>query len=504
MILHELAHIRRRDFLFNLLQSCIEVLFFYHPAIWWLSKRIRETREYCCDDMVIKMKKDPYLYAETLTQIPFIQFSLSKKLVMTANQKPSLLSRRIFRLFGETEQRSYRTSLPLILVLLGGLWMAFGTPVSKPPVETAFELDAITNDSLPNAQKPTTVYTGNYLGKVTADTLVTLGRFNSELRDTIPTLDIKTNLDIEEQPFKIRTIDSNLENSYSTGEDNEPLIIVDGEIMKGRLKLETLNPNDIEFISVLKGEAATGVYGAKGKNGVVEVTTKANLKKLEHIKVDETLEIEKLELIEVEKSLDNKLIRLKKELAQFKIDTLGPEQQIALERELAELVEKKAELEQKSAKELKAKADQMKIKAEKMRLEAEVMQEKAEKMRSKAEAIKLEEKEFKALADQMALKAEKFKIKAEALQKEIARYEFEVFPNPASDQMAISFNLPNRAPVKIEVFSIEGKLIKQVLNEPLNSGKHKYFWNVTSANQGMYLVELTIGDRNLQKKVSVQ
>lgn len=48
---HELAHVKRLDFLFNLIQSMLESLFFYHPAVWWLSRRIREERENCCDDM---------------------------------------------------------------------------------------------------------------------------------------------------------------------------------------------------------------------------------------------------------------------------------------------------------------------------------------------------------------------------------------------------------------------------------------------------------------------
>jgi len=52
LVLHELAHIKRNDYLVNLLQSGIEVLFFYHPLIWWISKQVRLEREHCCDDRV--------------------------------------------------------------------------------------------------------------------------------------------------------------------------------------------------------------------------------------------------------------------------------------------------------------------------------------------------------------------------------------------------------------------------------------------------------------------
>lgn len=53
IIAHELAHVRRHDFLVNFMQTIIETLFFYHPAIWWLSHRIRIERENCCDDLVV-------------------------------------------------------------------------------------------------------------------------------------------------------------------------------------------------------------------------------------------------------------------------------------------------------------------------------------------------------------------------------------------------------------------------------------------------------------------
>ena len=53
ILLHELAHIRRKDYLVNLLQSCAEALFFFNPAVWWISSLIREERENCCDDIAV-------------------------------------------------------------------------------------------------------------------------------------------------------------------------------------------------------------------------------------------------------------------------------------------------------------------------------------------------------------------------------------------------------------------------------------------------------------------
>ncbi|HEV2844833.1 MAG TPA: M56 family metallopeptidase, partial [Thermoanaerobaculia bacterium] len=51
ILAHELAHVRRHDYLINLLQTVVETLLFYHPAVWWVSAQVRRERENCCDDM---------------------------------------------------------------------------------------------------------------------------------------------------------------------------------------------------------------------------------------------------------------------------------------------------------------------------------------------------------------------------------------------------------------------------------------------------------------------
>jgi len=63
VLAHELAHIRRHDCLVNLLQALVETALFYHPAVWWLSARIREEREHCADDVAVESCGDALLYA---------------------------------------------------------------------------------------------------------------------------------------------------------------------------------------------------------------------------------------------------------------------------------------------------------------------------------------------------------------------------------------------------------------------------------------------------------
>jgi len=66
ILAHELAHIRRHDYVVNLLQILVETLLFYHPAIWWVSRRIRIERENCCDDIAAGTCASPRAYAEAL------------------------------------------------------------------------------------------------------------------------------------------------------------------------------------------------------------------------------------------------------------------------------------------------------------------------------------------------------------------------------------------------------------------------------------------------------
>jgi beta-lactamase regulating signal transducer with metallopeptidase domain len=69
ILAHELAHIRRRDPLVNLLQTGIEAALFYHPAAWWISSRIRQEREHCCDEAAVALCGDPVGYARSLARL---------------------------------------------------------------------------------------------------------------------------------------------------------------------------------------------------------------------------------------------------------------------------------------------------------------------------------------------------------------------------------------------------------------------------------------------------
>lgn len=69
ILAHELAHVRRHDFVVNLMQAVIETFCFYHPAAWWLSRQIRIEREYCCDDLVVATLNDRVTYSRALVTV---------------------------------------------------------------------------------------------------------------------------------------------------------------------------------------------------------------------------------------------------------------------------------------------------------------------------------------------------------------------------------------------------------------------------------------------------
>jgi beta-lactamase regulating signal transducer with metallopeptidase domain len=96
VIVHELAHIQRFDPFVNVFQICVETLLFYHPAVWWLNKRIRAERENCCDDVAISVCGNAVEYARALTLME--EWRSAPALAMAANRGP--LSERIFRVLG--------------------------------------------------------------------------------------------------------------------------------------------------------------------------------------------------------------------------------------------------------------------------------------------------------------------------------------------------------------------------------------------------------------------
>ncbi|HWY61870.1 MAG TPA: M56 family metallopeptidase [Rhizomicrobium sp.] len=113
VIAHELAHVRRWDFLVNLFQILAETLFFYHPALWWLNRRISAERELCCDEIAMSEIGNRIEYADALVQIA--KLGNASGLAMAATH--GILSERIFHILGRPMAK------PRIAGLAGSLFL---------------------------------------------------------------------------------------------------------------------------------------------------------------------------------------------------------------------------------------------------------------------------------------------------------------------------------------------------------------------------------------------
>jgi beta-lactamase regulating signal transducer with metallopeptidase domain len=133
VLAHELAHVRRADFLWNLVQTLIETLFFFHPAVWWLSGRVRHERELCCDDLALKICPNPVVYASALFHLEEQRSrQMSLAMALDGHQPVQTLRWRIARILGETIPRNPNRPLrPFSLAALGAVLVVLLLPAPQ-------------------------------------------------------------------------------------------------------------------------------------------------------------------------------------------------------------------------------------------------------------------------------------------------------------------------------------------------------------------------------------
>jgi bla regulator protein BlaR1 len=130
ILLHELAHIKRHDYLLNLLQCVMETILCFNPFAWLISKTIREEREYCCDDMVIETEYNNYSYAKALF-IVAQQNNQTYSLAMasTGTKKYPLLNRikRLHTMNANDPLPKFNLAVIIAIAAIGAL-LAWGIP----------------------------------------------------------------------------------------------------------------------------------------------------------------------------------------------------------------------------------------------------------------------------------------------------------------------------------------------------------------------------------------
>ena len=152
VLAHELAHIRRHDYLVNLLQTFVEVLLFFHPVVWWMSKEIRKERENCCDDIAVEACGNRRDYVEALLQLEQ-QRSVPPPLALAANS--GTLVQRMARIIGTPRPQrqlgnwycGFATLIVAGLVLL--ILLPVQTTTAQPEVANAEqEIDGTVQDDI--------------------------------------------------------------------------------------------------------------------------------------------------------------------------------------------------------------------------------------------------------------------------------------------------------------------------------------------------------------------
>jgi beta-lactamase regulating signal transducer with metallopeptidase domain len=125
ILAHELSHVIRNDFINNLIQSLVEILFYFHPAVWWISANIRTERENCCDDMALNICGNAIDYAKTLVKVQEWQVNKVPSLAIPLSRNKHSLMNRINRILNQPQNRSQIREKLAATVLLCFAFFAF-------------------------------------------------------------------------------------------------------------------------------------------------------------------------------------------------------------------------------------------------------------------------------------------------------------------------------------------------------------------------------------------
>ena len=158
ILAHELAHIRRHDYLVNLVQLAIETLLFFHPVMWWVSSCVRREREYCCDDMALRICKDREVLTDALLAIGGVksrsQFAIASDGTVLFERVERILEPNNARDTASQGQRSRIVFAVICFALFAVAWTAFTGIESESQTESAQQ--EATMRSASNEERSTT------------------------------------------------------------------------------------------------------------------------------------------------------------------------------------------------------------------------------------------------------------------------------------------------------------------------------------------------------------
>jgi TonB family protein len=155
VLCHELAHVLRHDYLISVVQSVVEAVLFYHPAVWWVSRQVRRERECCCDDLAVTVGGDALAYARALSMLEARRGSYPQ-VMLGANG--GVLTMRIKRLLGCRESSAAaQGAAAVVLALLVVSAVSIGsTARAQTKAEVQVTSAVVTVDPVVNVDMVTT------------------------------------------------------------------------------------------------------------------------------------------------------------------------------------------------------------------------------------------------------------------------------------------------------------------------------------------------------------
>ena len=216
ILLHEIAHIKRNDYFFNIILISIETILFFNPFVWLVSRHIKTEREQSCDDFVTKHIPNPIIYAKILLHVEILrnEYQTSQALALSGDNKYDLLNRikRINKQIMETKYTSYKQQLGVILCAsITFLLIAWANPQPKENITRINNKITVTSFHEEN----------NIIS--TQDTINTKHQYKVKKAKSIIKIDTAENILNDEKEFqelskKIETDNKNLEEIFNSPE----------------------------------------------------------------------------------------------------------------------------------------------------------------------------------------------------------------------------------------------------------------------------------------------
>ncbi|MDN5215716.1 M56 family metallopeptidase [Fulvivirgaceae bacterium BMA12] len=501
ILVHELVHIKKADYIINIFQSLVEIIFFYHPTTWFISHMIQQERENRCDQITVKLTHQPLAYAQALTTVNENNNYLKSKLAMSIQSEKRDLTMRIFRILNikDPKPRNHRLVAATLILLMAVSFFSFYTP-QKLPGETLTTVEASNADkssetaNLPANDLDIEAQVKNSL-KISGDnSSSSANKAQPDATFLQESMEVKATAqpgDTTGKKLRIRT-----ENGLS------PIYYLDDKKIDEK-DFEAVEVENIASVEVLKGEKALEKFGPEAKNGVVLIYTKLS---------KSARELEKrLHLMEKQAKEKAKKEQLQK--FEFSADEMA----------LVDPENDKIELQ-----------GNVKIKAvDKVSSEAKLVVTSNHVMQSALFVVdgKESQKTWNELEKILSV-TEISRVNVLRGEPAIAKYgkkgangvveittkkklshdkdittavrQADVFPNPSSGDFNIRLKLEQKSKVNIRLYDLNGKLMDKILRKSLNKGAHIIGWKPENISPGNYILHINTGRELLKRQIIIK